>query len=740
MRSAPYDQHHDRMRVTRSATAADEVRQAFATGAVLDLTGADVPATLLIALLAGAPPGTGTSVGDEGRIPALRLTGAVVRGSLALPGAAVAALVELTDCAFEEPIDLYAAELTGWRMERCTLPGLRAANVRVRSELALENCTVAGPIALPDARIEGPLRLMGTSLGIPGSPALVGVRLVVGGMLDARVLRAQGEVRLSGARVDGNINLRGAYLAHPGGDALEASGVQVGGNLRCDQGFSTQGRVVLAGASVAGNAVFSGATLQGTTGPDEPAVLVLPRGSADPSAALVADRLMVNGNLLLDAGLTARGSVRLTNARVKGYLRLSGATLGSPVEPGTDNGDQPRPVPVALAADGIEIFGDFEARRSVPRTELADAAGPLRAHGQVRLVGAQVHGSASLTGVQLHGPGLDVLFADRLRVGGSLFLCHMSISGSIRLHHAHIGSTLDCTGAHLTAPRRRPDGSMKPSLDARAATIGKDVFASRGFSATGGIRLSLAEVSKSVNFGGAQLGAPGTGVTALAARGMTCQELRLRFAEPPRGDVSLVCVVAGSVFDDENLWATEGKLDIEDFEYQSLTARPEVDLTTRLRWLQRVLTDYDPDPYDQLAASYRDGGHDDRADAVLLAKQRHRHTVYGPAGRIWGWLQEWTVGYGYRPWRAALWLAVCWLLGSLWFAYHQLPRLDSGQDPSWQPVIYVADLLVPVVNLGQDGMWRTSGASAWVAGALTAAGWLLLSTGAAGATRILTRR
>ena len=72
---------------------------------------------------------------------------------------------------------------------------------------------------------------------------------------------------------------------------------------------------------------------------------------------------------------------------------------------------------------------------------------------------------------------------------------------------------------------------------------------------------------------------------------------------------------------------------------------------------------YDPDPYDHLAASYRDSGHDD-----------------------------------------------------------------------------LADLLVPVVNLGQDGLWRTSGASAWVASVLTAVGWLLLSTGAAGATRILTRR
>ena len=186
---------------------------------------------------------------------------------------------------------------------------------------------------------------------------------MVRGVLDAKDLRAHGEVRLAGARVDGNIDVRGAQLAHPGGDALQASGVQVGGNLRSDR-LQAQGRIVLAGAVVAGNAVFSGAMLHGTTDPGEHAVLVLPRGGPDPSAALVADRLQVRGNLVLDAGFTATGTVRLTNAQVGGYLQLSGASLGSPVQPSTTDVDQPRPVPVALAADGIEVRGDLDARPS----------------------------------------------------------------------------------------------------------------------------------------------------------------------------------------------------------------------------------------------------------------------------------------------------------------------------------------------------------------------------------------
>ncbi|MGQ0774908.1 MAG: hypothetical protein ACT4NY_10915 [Pseudonocardiales bacterium] len=679
--------------MTRADHVADAVRRAFAAGARLDLTGQEVPAELLIGLLTGAPPQA------QGGIPALRLAGAAVRGPLALPGARVSMLVELIDCTFDQPIDLYAADVAGWRLTHCTLLELRAANLQVRSELGLEQCTVTGPIELTDVRVEGPLRLSGT------------------------------------------------HLNAENGDALDAAGVQVGGNLRCDQGFTAAGRVVLTGASIAGDAVFSGATLHGSTDPADYAVLVLPRGQADPTAALVADRITVNGNLVLDAGFTAARSVRLTNARIGGYLRLSGATLGSPFKPDTEDGGQWRPVPVALAADGIEVRGDLEARRSMPR-EVPSDDGPLRAHGQVRLVGAQVHGSASLTGARLHGPGLDVLIADRLRVGGTLFFRGVVASGSIRLHHAHIGSTLDCTGARLDAPRRRPDGSIKPSLDARAATIGKDLYASRRFIATGGVRLSLAEVSKSVSFDGARLGGAGADVSALRARGLTCQELRLRFAEPPRGDVSLAGVVAGSVYDGAQLWTADGVVDIEDFRYQSITAEdsqsirpvPEVDVATRLRWLRTVLSGYDPDPYDQLAASYRDGGHDDRADTVLLAKQQHRHSTHGPAGRMWGRLQQWTVGYGYRPWRAAGWLAVCWALGSVWFVKHRLSPLDSGQNPSWQPVIYTADLLIPVVNLGQDGLWRTSGPSAWIAGLLTAVGWLLLTTAAAGVTRILTRR
>ncbi|MFN2536359.1 MAG: hypothetical protein ABR528_14070 [Pseudonocardiaceae bacterium] len=109
--------------MTHNTAPADEIRRAFATGAMLDLSCAEVAGTLLASLLAATPPRT------EGDIPALRLASAVVHGPLALPGATVTALVELTDCTFDGPIDLYAAQLAGWRLMCCTLPRLQAPNV-----------------------------------------------------------------------------------------------------------------------------------------------------------------------------------------------------------------------------------------------------------------------------------------------------------------------------------------------------------------------------------------------------------------------------------------------------------------------------------------------------------------------------------------------------------------------------------------------------------------------------------
>jgi hypothetical protein len=56
------------------------------------------------------------------------------------------------------------------------------------------------------------------------------------------------------------------------------------------------------------------------------------------------------------------------------------------------------------------------------------------------------------------------------------------------------------------------------------------------------------------------------------------------------------------------------------------------------------------------------------------------------------------------------------------------------------PVIYTLDLLLPVVDLGQKHAFNPGGAEQWLSYLLVAAGWVLATTIAASAARIISRR
>ena len=54
-------------------------------------------------------------------------------------------------------------------------------------------------------------------------------------------------------------------------------------------------------------------------------------------------------------------------------------------------------------------------------------------------------------------------------------------------------------------------------------------------------------------------------------------------------------------------------------------------------------------------------------------------------------------------------------------------------------MLYTADLLVPIVDFGNKSRWYMHGADKWVATGITAMGWILATTIAAGVSRILRR-
>ncbi|MET1072469.1 MAG: hypothetical protein ABWY11_07480, partial [Umezawaea sp.] len=225
---------------------------AYASGAVIDLrtdtkdrVERTVRGTVLTGLLNGVyrvrAPG----------VPALRLRGANVVGRFDLEGARLRTVIDLLDCAFEQPPDLRMAHLVGLRMRGCRVPGLWARNLRVASDLVLEaGFTSDGVVDLTDATVDGTFRLAGAVLRSKGDHALLAARIRVSGSIQAIALRANGEVRLRGANVGGSVHLGGARLVNPSQDALEASGVVIAGNLFCDaEGgrFTAEGRILLDG-------------------------------------------------------------------------------------------------------------------------------------------------------------------------------------------------------------------------------------------------------------------------------------------------------------------------------------------------------------------------------------------------------------------------------------------------------------------------------------------------------------
>jgi hypothetical protein len=255
-----------------------------------------------------------------------------------------------------------------------------------------------------------------------------------------------------------------------------------------------------------------------------------------------------------------------------------------------------------------------------------------------------------------------------------------------------------------------------------------------GFTAEGEVQLGNAQVSHLVSFDGAILHADHI---ALQCHGMQAHELRLT-PQAIDGIVDLGLAQIGTLRDDPS--AQLPRLVLDGLTYEHLSG-PEGSgsADARLAWLKRDLDTYRPQSYEQLAAFYRRIGHDDDARRVLLAKQRARSSTLGPYARAWGFLLNWTVGYGYRPWLAGLWLVVLLCLGTTVFAMDHPRAVNSGYEPHFNPLIYTFDLLIPVSPFGMRDAFAPVGLTQWLAYALIVAGWILATALIAGITRVLRR-
>jgi hypothetical protein len=204
----------------------------------------------------------------------LQLVGACIEGRLDLGEATVRGSLWFYRCRFDAPVLLDGARVTGAvSFAGCHLPGLLAEACSIGGDLVLNaGCTVDDGVRLSRAQI--------------------------GGRLDA-------------SRLD----LSGSKEPAAGRRALLADGLRVGGDVLLGEGFRAIGEVRFSAARVGGD-FRAGGLFNGNP---------MPEGGR--GAALIMDRIEVEGSVRFDGGFGAAGCVRMSRARIGDDLDATGASF-----------------------------------------------------------------------------------------------------------------------------------------------------------------------------------------------------------------------------------------------------------------------------------------------------------------------------------------------------------------------------------------------------------------------------
>jgi hypothetical protein len=379
--------------------------------------------------------------------------------------------------------------------------------------------------------------------------------------------------------------------------------------------------------------------------------------------------------------VSRRGGFTATGAGDDGAVNLRGAHIGGRLScTGATLGNDSGP---ALYADALQVDQDLFLDGFT-----ATGAGD---NGAVNLLGAHIGGDLTCDGADLRNDSGPAVAADRLQVGQDVYLRGaFTATGAVNMRGAHIGGGLDCTGATV----RNDSG---PALHAGSLQVGQDVYLRGGFTATG------AGDTVAVALTGAQVGAT-----------LVFDPARLEHAADPHRRLAVDGLTYAGV-------------------PEPISARDWLDL------LRNGTPGYAAQPYQQLAAGYRALGDERQAREILMKQRDGQLTRTDPRPwwpeRLWGKITKITLGYGYQPWRALLFLAAvvalsCVLAVALG-SHGALAQTGSTATPGQpctllQQVTVGLDLNLPIgrsvareqCDLAKES---ASAAAAW----LTATGWVL---------------
>jgi len=484
----------------------------------------------------------------------------------------------------------------------------------------------------------------------------------------------------------------------------------------------------LNGATVRGNLDLRGCTIRG-------------EGQED-GVALFADGLAVDGNALLGYRFKATGEVRLSGGRFQRHLDLSGAKL------------QARRT-YSLFAKGSQVSGSLYLCRT-KRWSIYPKSVSFRSIGTVTVEGARIDGDLDCTGGFFLSPEKArgwisapeesdddrsfALNAAGVVVRRDVLLCHQFWSkGAVCLINARIESDLQCNGGYFDYPG--DDALQCDGADVAGTTFFKHDETSRPARTSGFINLRYGDFKQSVQIDGLEFTGFGAGAPAHDGRMRNCGidfsfgtiGGKLSLKNVTRTAASIVALdlrqtTVDVLEDQESSWNVATTLNLSGCQYTAITDL-RADAAWRLTLLDRHYVRrteaapsryFEPQPYLHLAAVMEQSGYDGAAMEARIHLEDQYTAIgdFGRAGRLWRGILRATIGYGYKPWRAVLYLMAWAAISALVFWLAPEGQVVDAKDPpgavsaspptaslEFSPLIYAIDTLVPLVDLHQKSNW-----------------------------------
>jgi hypothetical protein len=487
-------------------------------------------------------------------------------------------------------------------------------------------------------------------------------------------------VRIRGGTVVGELDLRHGTVEVP----LTMMHCRFTGAVRLEESTTrsldlTASRLVglcATGAHIRGSIDLTDARLTG--GGDETALL---------------QKVTVDTDLVC-AGMRCEGLLALIGARVGAVLDLSGATF-----------EHPGRVAVNLGGASVARSLYFEG---------------AQVSGHLRMPGLSVGGVLSLSRTVLSAPPTEGAFAHQSLTGESLstggnatFDDGFTAAAQVDLTGARFGGRLSFKGARLGTTF-----ADWPALIANAATVARGLYIGDGFRSDGAVRLTGIQIGGHLDIYAMH---PESGPLELYyAKASTVRDGKTRHGRYVDGG-------AGS-------WPAEVQLD--GFTYEAFD--PYLPAPARIALLRKQ-PGYAAQPYEFMAAYYRALGHDVAAREILIEKERVRHAGFRRLSRVGSVISNTTLGYGYMPRRAAYIAVAVQVLASVFYAFAVPTAIHPDDRITYYPVLYAADLFVPIVHFGQTDAFQSHGFAACVAYVLPYLGWALGVAIVAGASRTLSK-